>query len=78
MNSERKKKVSWWPLPAALLAHLFMLHAGIDAGGLFKDFWTDISNRVFNPSFGLFSLTESHVSAAQFAMYHILHTVFGP
>lgn len=34
---------------------------GIDAGGLFKDFWTDISNRVFNPSFGLFSVTESQL-----------------
>ena len=28
--------------------------AGIDAGGLFKDFWTSLSVRVFDPSFGLF------------------------
>jgi hypothetical protein len=26
-------------------------------GGLFKDFLTDLSERVFNPNFGLFSLT---------------------
>lgn len=36
--------------------------AGIDIGGLFKDFWTDLSARVFNPSFGLFSMTSSQVS----------------
>jgi hypothetical protein len=35
--------------------------AGIDIGGLFKDFWTDLSARVFNPSFGLFAVTESQV-----------------
>lgn len=35
--------------------------AGIDIGGLFKDFWTDLSARVFNPSFGLFAITESQV-----------------
>lgn len=35
--------------------------AGIDIGGLFKDFWTDLSARVFNPSFGLFAITSSQV-----------------
>ena len=34
---------------------------GIDAGGLFKDFWNDLSSRVFNPSFGLFSVTSSQL-----------------
>jgi hypothetical protein len=32
--------------------------AGIDIGGLFKDFVTDLSQRIFDPSFGLFSLTS--------------------
>jgi hypothetical protein len=32
--------------------------AGIDVGGLFKDFLTDLSGRVFDPSFGLFCLSE--------------------
>jgi len=32
---------------------------GIDSGGLFKDFLTDLSTRVFNPSYGLFSMTKS-------------------
>lgn len=32
---------------------------GIDSGGLFKDFWTDLSSQVFNPSYGLFSTTSS-------------------
>lgn len=42
---------------------IILLHrcSGIDAGGLFKDFWTDISNRIFNPSFGLFSSTSSQL-----------------
>lgn len=31
---------------------------GIDAGGLFKDFWTDLCDLAFNPSFALFRLTE--------------------
>ena len=32
---------------------------GIDSGGLFKDFWTDLSSQVFNASYGLFSSTTS-------------------
>lgn len=32
--------------------------AGIDVGGLFKDFLTDLSGRVFDPSYGLFSVTS--------------------
>jgi hypothetical protein len=35
--------------------------AGIDAGGLFKDFVTDLSWRVFDPSYGLFCLTSSNL-----------------
>lgn len=31
--------------------------AGIDAGGLFKDFVTDLSSRIFDPSYGLFCTT---------------------
>lgn len=33
--------------------------AGIDIGGLFKDFITDLSRRVFDPSYGLFSITSN-------------------
>ena len=35
--------------------------AGIDAGGLFKDFLTDLSGRVFDPSYGLFCTTSSNL-----------------
>eukprot|EP00602_Paraphysomonas_sp_CaronLab_P006417 CAMPEP_0185031244 /NCGR_PEP_ID=MMETSP1103-20130426/18610_1 /TAXON_ID=36769 /ORGANISM="Paraphysomonas bandaiensis, Strain Caron Lab Isolate" /LENGTH=1024 /DNA_ID=CAMNT_0027566705 /DNA_START=286 /DNA_END=3360 /DNA_ORIENTATION=- len=35
--------------------------AGIDVGGLFKDFWTDLSARVFDPSFGLFAMTSDQL-----------------
>jgi len=43
--------------------------SGIDVGGLFKDFLTDLSERVFDPHFGLFCLTPAqllypHPSAA--------------
>ena len=31
---------------------------GIDAGGLFKEFWTSLSSEIFNPDYGLFSVTE--------------------
>ena len=42
---------------------------GIDVGGLFKDFLIELSERVFNPDFGLFSVTTQqllypHPSAA--------------
>jgi ubiquitin-protein ligase E3 C len=32
--------------------------AGIDVGGLFKDFVTDLSATIFDPSYGLFSQTQ--------------------
>jgi ubiquitin-protein ligase E3 C len=31
---------------------------GFDAGGLFKEFWIDLSNIAFNPNFGLFRMTD--------------------
>ena len=31
---------------------------GIDAGGLFKEFWNDLSRQAFDPRFGLFSAVE--------------------
>jgi len=31
---------------------------GIDAGGLFKEFWTDLSNLAFDPNYALFRVTE--------------------
>jgi ubiquitin-protein ligase E3 C len=31
---------------------------GIDAGGLFKEFWTDLSAIAFNPNYALFRITE--------------------
>jgi ubiquitin-protein ligase E3 C len=33
--------------------------AGIDAGGLFKELWTQLTAIIFDPRFGLFSLTNS-------------------
>ena len=33
--------------------------AGIDSGGLFKDFVTDLSALIFNPNYGLFCSTEA-------------------
>ena len=32
--------------------------AGIDAGGLFKEFWTELSKRAFDEAFGFFSTTK--------------------
>jgi hypothetical protein len=32
---------------------------GIDSGGLFKDFWTELSSQVFNASYGLFASTST-------------------
>jgi ubiquitin-protein ligase E3 C len=31
---------------------------GIDAGGLFKEFWTDLSQLAFDPNYALFRVTE--------------------
>jgi len=36
-----------------------LLEAGIDAGGLFKELWTQLTAIVFDPNFGLFSLTNT-------------------
>lgn len=35
--------------------------AGIDIGGLFKDFLTEVSTRIFDPSYGLFSSTSENL-----------------
>jgi ubiquitin-protein ligase E3 C len=35
--------------------------AGIDIGGLFKDFVTDLSGLIFNPNYGLFCLTSANL-----------------
>ncbi len=32
--------------------------SGMDAGGLFKEFWTELAALAFNMDFGLFSLTS--------------------
>jgi len=32
--------------------------SGIDAGGLFKEFWADLSTQSFNPNYALFRVTE--------------------
>lgn len=37
------------------------VEAGQDAGGLFKDFFTTLSEQVFHPNFGLFALTADHL-----------------
>jgi ubiquitin-protein ligase E3 C len=33
---------------------------GIDAGGLFKEFWTDLSAIAFDPNYGLFCVTDDN------------------
>jgi len=35
--------------------------SGIDAGGLFKEFWTNLSSIAFDQQYGLFSVTEDHL-----------------
>lgn len=55
--------------------------AGIDAGGLFKDFVTDLSGRIFDPSYGLFCTTASNLlypnpSAAVLFDPHEMDTMF--
>jgi ubiquitin-protein ligase E3 C len=35
--------------------------AGVDVGGLFKEFWTDLSNMAFDPNFALFRATEGEL-----------------
>jgi ubiquitin-protein ligase E3 C len=32
--------------------------SGVDAGGLFKEFWTDLSHIAFDPNYALFRVTE--------------------
>lgn len=34
------------------------VETGLDVGGLFKEFWTDLSALAFDPNFGLFRITE--------------------
>ncbi|EQC42867.1 hypothetical protein SDRG_00586 [Saprolegnia diclina VS20] len=34
---------------------------GIDAGGLFKEFWTDLSALAFDPNYGLFNVTRDQL-----------------
>lgn len=38
--------------------------SGIDAGGLFKEFWTDLCAIAFNPNYALFRVTEGKPSSA--------------
>ena len=35
-----------------------LTETGIDVGGLFKEFWADLSNMAFDPNFALFKATE--------------------
>ena len=37
---------------------------GIDAGGLFKEFWTDLSQIAFDPNYALFRVTEGEFVVA--------------
>ncbi|ETW07896.1 hypothetical protein, variant [Aphanomyces invadans] len=34
---------------------------GIDAGGLFKEFWTELSQMAFDPHYGLFQCSDDHL-----------------
>ena len=40
---------------------MHFIFVGIDIGGLFKDFLSDLSARVFDPSYGLFSITSDNL-----------------
>lgn len=40
-------------------------------GGLFKDFWTDLSARVFDPNYGLFCVTAQQVRAKLATFFRI-------
>ena len=37
---------------------------GVDAGGLFKEFWTDLCAIAFDPNYALFRVTEGKLLAA--------------
>ncbi len=41
------------------ISELGHTEVGVDGGGLFKDYWTDLSAVVFNPDYGLFCTTTS-------------------
>ncbi|KAL3945620.1 MAG: hypothetical protein SGBAC_000276 [Bacillariaceae sp.] len=55
-----------------------MRESGIDAGGLFKEFWTDLSTIAFDPGYSLFRMTEdncmypSPLSKAAHGLDHIV------
>lgn len=40
------------------------VEAGIDAGGLFKEFWTQLSGIAFDPSYGLFKVHKTGSSVS--------------
>lgn len=52
-------------LKSRLIVHYInefnMEEIGIDAGGLFKDFVTDLSSRIFNTNYGLFATTQDNL-----------------
>ena len=39
---------------------------GVDAGGLFKEFWTDLCAIAFNPNYALFELTEASAGSCMY------------
>ena len=43
--------------------------SGIDAGGLFKEFWTDLCAIAFNPNYALFRVTEGKHLACMISAY---------
>jgi hypothetical protein len=43
--------------------------SGIDAGGLFKEFWTDLSAIAFNPHYALFRVTEGKLSRRELFLF---------
>jgi ubiquitin-protein ligase E3 C len=49
--------------------------SGLDAGGLFKEFWTDLSNQSLNPNWALFRETEGksffNVLYKWYAWFHV-------
>ena len=46
---------------------------GIDAGGLFKDLWTELSNVAFDPNYGMWETTPVTQFMYPSSSSHLIH-----
>jgi hypothetical protein len=46
---------------------------GIDAGGLFKDLWTELSNVAFDPNYGMWETTPVTHLMYPSSSSHLIH-----